>query len=114
MLSLLSKSSVYGTQLTVYAGFQRQFGTYNEKTHKYGYTARNLALLNSLGLSAKTVGETLLCMPPPDPLRHPSLFKLLRVSGCHSGKTWCALPGSIVANTATQHTWARKGEYHLH
>lgn len=39
-----------------HAGFEKQFGSYNPKTHKYGYSARNLALLNSLGLPAKTVG----------------------------------------------------------
>lgn len=55
MLTLAIKLSTEH-QLTVHAGFQRQFGTYNEKTHKYGYTARNLALLNSLGLPAKSVG----------------------------------------------------------
>lgn len=57
-----SKHSPYPTAcllepgLIVYIGFQKQFGSYNPKTHKYGYSAKNLALLNSLGLPAKAVG----------------------------------------------------------
>ncbi|KAJ9633278.1 Hexadecenal dehydrogenase [Knufia peltigerae] len=48
-------NSVYSTTQAM-DSFQKQFGSYNHKTHKYSYSARNLALLNSLGLPAKVVG----------------------------------------------------------
>ncbi|KAL6244465.1 hypothetical protein RBB50_008707 [Rhinocladiella similis] len=48
-------NSVYSTTQAM-DSFQKQFGSYNPKTHKYGYSAKNLALLNSLGLPAKAVG----------------------------------------------------------
>ncbi|RAK79173.1 general substrate transporter [Aspergillus fijiensis CBS 313.89] len=50
--------SVYSTIQTMDA-FEKQFGSYNSATGKYGYTTKHLAYLNSLGSPAKAFGTGL-------------------------------------------------------
>ncbi|KIX05525.1 uncharacterized protein Z518_06397 [Rhinocladiella mackenziei CBS 650.93] len=51
-------NSIYST-VQAMNSFQKKFGSYDDTRHKWDFTASDLAILNSMGLPAKSVGAVL-------------------------------------------------------